>query len=181
MLLADVALRLCLSADEHSIWLVLVPGGTEHVVAAELRDQILAQGGSARIGDDDETRTNAIVLFVLESDAVPSWPARLDAERSRLVKGHTVAFIIAEPHAGQFLRDAPHVASFIGKRVVSTSAEDDEAPAEQVERRLQSLREAYGMTDEQARQAFESGSSSDAHLLEWMILLGDEDEEGTGA
>lgn len=181
MLLASVALRLRISEKGHAVWMILVPGGSEQAVAMGLVEQITEQGGSACLWNGREPCTEAIALLVLADDAIPEWAARLDDERNRLVDEHTVALVIAEPRASELLHRAPHVASFIGKRVISTSVEDDDAPPEHVERRLQSLRDAYGMTDEQARQAFESGEGSgDPHLLEWMILLGTDTEGARG-
>lgn len=179
MLLASLALRLRLSEDHHAVWLVLVPEGTERVVALELRDQIIEQGGAACVLPGDEPSSGTIVLITLENDAPAGEYARVDDLRSTLVEAHTVAFVIAESRADELLRDAPHTASFVAGRVVSTTAEDDDAPPEYVQRRLESLREALGMTDEQAREAFESGRlAGNAHLLEWMILLGESQEGG---
>lgn len=181
MLISSVALRLRLSEGSSAAWLVLVPDGTELAVALELQREIVAQGGGASIWPGEAPGSGAIALFAVTGDALERLPARLDELRSTLVENGVVAFIVAEPHGGKFLHDAPHMASFIADRVVATTADDDEAPPEYVARRLASLREAYGMTDAQARAAFESGRfADDLHFLEWMVLLGDEPKEGSG-
>jgi hypothetical protein len=161
--------------------LILVPEGTERAVALELDDEITRQGGSAWVWPGQEPGSGSIGLLVVTGDALDVLPVRLDDLRSTLIKDNVVVFIVSEPHGGKFLHDAPHMASFVADRVVSTSAEDDEAPPEYVARRLASLREAYGMTDDQAREAFESGGfADDIHFLEWMILLGHVPETGAG-
>lgn len=180
MSISSVALRLRLSEDSAAAWLVLVPEGTERAVALELQSEISAQGGTAWIWPGEEPVSASVALFVVPHSAVAALPAHLDDFRSTLTKDSVVAFIVPEPHGGKFLHDAPHLASFVADRVVYTNVEDDEAPPEYVARRLASLREAYGMTDEQARQAYESGrASDDIYFLEWMILL-DDAPEGEG-
>lgn len=179
MLIPSVALRLRLSEGSSAAWLVLVPEGTERAVALELDDEITRQGGAAWVWPGQEPGSGSIGLLVVTGDALEVLPARLDDFRSTLIKDSVVAFIVPEPRGGDFLHDAPHMASFVANRVVSTSAEDDEAPPEYVARRLASLREAYGMTDEQAREAFESGRfADDIHFLEWMVLLGEPPKVG---
>lgn len=174
MLISSVALRLRLSEDSAAAWLVLVPEGTERAVAMELQSEISAQGGRAWIWPGEEPVSGSVALFVVPHSAVAALPPHLDDFRATLTKDSVAAFIVPEPLGGEFLHDAPHMASFVADRVVRTNADDDEAPPEYIARRLASLREAYGMTDEQAREAFASGrAADDIYFLEWMILLDD--------
>ena len=180
-LISSVALRLRLSEGSGAAWLILVPEGTERAVALELQSEIAAQGGMASVWPGRTPEPSEIALFVVTGDALEILPPRLDELRSKLTNDGVVAFVVAEARGGQFLHDAPHMASFVADRVVATSAEDDQAPPEYVARRLASLREAYGMTDAQAREAFASGQhADDIHLLEWMVLLG-QDADGGGS
>jgi hypothetical protein len=182
MLVPSVALRLRLSEGNSAAWLILAPEETERAVALELQREILAQGGMASVWPGQALGTSVIALLVVTGDALDIMPARLDELRSQLTKdGGVLAFVVPEAHGGKFLHDAPHIASFVADRVVSTSAEDDVAPPEYIDRRLASLRETYGMTDEQAREAFESGRfADDIYFLEWMVLLGGASKDGRG-
>lgn len=172
MLIPSVSLRLLESTGGPAWYLITVPEGTEHGVAAELHAEIVAQGGSACVWPGHELGSAPVTIMVIAGDAVSKLPAYLDTHRSTLANWGVLAFVIEHDAAGRFLHDAPHVASFVGGRVIATTAEDDDAPPEYVARRLDSLREAYGMTDAQAREAFESGRhADDIYFLEWMVLL----------
>lgn len=179
MLVSSLALRLRVSEGSSAAWLVLVPEGTERNVALELQSEIVAQDGSASVWPGQDPGSEPIALLVVAGDALRVLPPRLDALRSTLTKDSVVAFIVPEAHGGKFLHDASFMASFVGGRAVYTNADDDEAPPEYVARRLASLREAYGMTDEQAREAFASGrAAADIHFLEWMVLLDEPADNG---
>lgn len=172
MLLAAVALRL-LESSGVSWWLITVPDGAELAVASELREELEAQDASVHTWPGPPPDSDPVIsLFVVTKDVLEQLPARLDAARSRLAEHGVLAFILAESNAGAFLSAAPHVASFIGGKLLDTST-DEPPPSEFIERRLASLRSTYAMTDEEARTAFEQDQAADTlDLLEWMVLLG---------
>lgn len=172
MLLASVALRL-LESSGISWWLLTVPNGTELAVASELREELEAQGATVYTWPGPPLDlAPAVSLFVITSDALERLPALLDTERTRLAELGVIAFILAEPNAGPFLSAAPHVASFIGGKVLDTAT--DEAPSSEfIERRLASLRSTYALTDDQAREKFEADQATEPlDFLEWMVLIG---------
>lgn len=173
MLLQSVALRLLESSSAW--WLVTVPEGSERAVGNELMQELIAQGGTVSLWPGQEPGSEPVSLLIVAGSALQELPVLLDSIRGTLAKSGVVAFIVAESRAGDFLHDAPHVASFVAGHVVSTTAEDDDAPPEYIARRLESLRKAYGMSDEAAREAYRAGRApDDLHFLEWMILLGDD-------
>lgn len=155
MLLSSVALSILESSHTPTWWMVTVPKGTEHAVAKDLDDEFGVQGGHSCLWPGQEPGSAPISLMVVTEDTLPGLSRQLDELRSKLGESGTVVLVIADSKAGDFLHDAPHMASFVAGRVVATTAGDDEAPPEYVARRLASLREAYGMTDAQAREAFE--------------------------
>ncbi|MEM9459027.1 MAG: hypothetical protein AAGF11_32920 [Myxococcota bacterium] len=175
LLLQSVALRLLESLGTTAWWVVAVPEGTERAAANELEHEIRLQGGSVSVGPTHISDAKPdITLLVVTHGAAEFLPALLDSLRSRLAEHRVLAFIVSESRAGHFLHQAPHVASFVGSRLVFTAVEDDDAPAHYASRRLESLRRQYGMTDDQARAAFEAAQKADdIHLLEWMLLLGE--------
>lgn len=184
MLIQSVSLRLLESIGSSAWWMITVPHGTERAVAEAIQADIIMQGGSARLWPDQEPGPEGVTLCILSSDAPQEMPidfGDFDARRSKMATWGVVALVIGSSNARGFLNRAPHVASFLGGRVLETSIEDDDAPPEYVARRLASLREAYGMTDDQAREAFQSGRfADDIHFLEWMVLLGDFPKESNG-
>ncbi|MFO7561006.1 MAG: hypothetical protein R6X02_00055 [Enhygromyxa sp.] len=172
MLLASVALRL-LESSGTSWWLITVPDGCELAVASELREELEAQVDPVFTWPGPTPDAPPVVsLFVVTKDVLGQLPTQLEGARSRLAEHGVIAFILAESNAGTFLSTAPHVASFIGGKVLETST-DDAPPSEFIERRLASLRSTYALSDEQARAAFEQDQAPDPlDFLEWMVLLG---------
>jgi hypothetical protein len=179
MLIQSVALRLLESAESGAWWMITVPEGTEHAVASQLREEIATQGGAVHLWPE-EAPGSGITLYACTPSVAQGLSSQLDTYRSSMAKQGAVVLIVAESTAGELLHGSPHVASFIAGRVAATNADDDDAPPEYVARRLASFREAYGMTDVQAREAFESGHfADDIHFLEWMVLLGEGSKEST--
>jgi hypothetical protein len=180
MLISSVALRLSESSGT-TWWLVCVPADAVQAVTSELREQLEAMGVQARLWGD-EPNPSAGVTLVAVTDGFSTKEAHdLDWNRSRWAQEGVVAFVVGSNNVQTFLHDAPHVASFIGGKIVETEVDDGEVPAAITERRLASLRETYAMSDEEARDAFAAGKTPH-HLdfLEWMVLLGNrEGETGT--
>lgn len=172
MLLASVALHL-LESSGTTWWLVTVPDDSELAVVSELRDELEAQTGPIYVWPGPPpTEPPVISLFTVTREALAQLPGQLDAERSSLATCGVLAFIVAESNAGAFLSAAPHVASFIGGKVLDTST-DEPPPTEFIERRLASLRSTYELSDEQARALFEQDQAPEPlDFLEWMVLLG---------
>jgi len=175
VILASVALRL-LESSGVTWWLVTVPEGEELAVAHELSEELAVHVDSVRTWPgssfDVEPDTGPHVsVFAVSDDVVDALSHRLDAERSRLAEHGVIAFVVAERNARAFLNAAPHVASFIGGKVLDTTIEEA-PPVALFERRLDSLRSTYQMTDQQARALFERDDAPESlDFLEWMMLL----------
>ena len=177
MLASSVALRLSESSGT-TWWLISVPASTQSEVAAELREQLEALDVEVRVLPGELQPDAQVTLWIVTEDQIATFARLVDDSRSQLANEGVLAFILAEPQVRPFLQAAPHVASFIGGKVLETSADEDEASPELTERRLASLREAYAMTDDEARAAFRSGHPPDElDFLEWMVLLGDHRED----
>lgn len=170
MLSSSVALRLSESSGT-TWWLISVPIGTEAAVAEDLREQLSMLEVPVQVSPQPLS-TAAITLLPVTNDRVESLAGEIDRTRSRWTG--VLAFIVGEPNVRTFLDHAPHVASFIGGKVVDTRVDDETTPDEIIDRRLSSLRETYAMSDDEARAAFESGHSlHQLDFLEWMVLLGE--------
>jgi hypothetical protein len=173
MLISSAALRLSESSGT-TWWLVSVPAGTEASVAAGLCEQLGMLEVPVRSIPGDPNPDARLIVFVVDTDDVSALAGLLDKSRSLLAGQGVLALVIAEPNVRPFLQAAPHVASFIGGKVIECDDDDEEAPPEIKQRRLESLRETYGITDAEAREIFRTGQAPEGiDFLEWMVLLGD--------
>ncbi|MCB9762426.1 MAG: hypothetical protein H6739_21695 [Alphaproteobacteria bacterium] len=95
---------------------------------------------------------------------------RLDTARNRLMGGPMLVIVTTEEGAAQLRRHAPNLWSWVGSRCFVVAEQDRGA---QLERRLESLREATGLTDEAVITRAQAGElPPDPVFGEWLALLG---------
>lgn len=171
--LSKIALRVS-ESNPDAWWLVVVPAGEVSAMVQELEEELESLGSSARSGSLDDPRPGAGILLL---PMTPALANRVDALRNELAGQGAIVLVIAESDLPAFRAQAPHVASFIGGKLFESSVEDAQAPPQLVERRLESLRQSYGMSDDEAREAVRLDQApNELDFIEWMVLLGDEGE-----
>lgn len=150
----------------------------EAVVDAMDDAQAVGEGGSTtmvRAGQDlpdvveGSSSGDVVVVVGLERmDAAAL--AALDLRRNRMVGGASVVLVMPEGFVPAVRRYMPNTWSLIGPRgwwVESTGSALD------VDERLASLRERYGLTDDQLVAEAERGELPlDPPMVEWLVLLG---------
>ena len=135
-------------------------GGSTQIVEAGLGLPDVVRAGSS--GD-------VVVVVGLErlDQAVL---AKLDLRRNRMVGASSLVLVLSEEFVPAVRRWMPNTWSLIGPRGWWVETKDSDLD---VDERLASLRERFGLTDNQLVAEAERGELPlDPPLVEWLVLLG---------
>lgn len=117
-----------------------------------------------------EPDSDCIALIGLENWGSEQWQA-LDVNRNALDRPGPILLCLTTDAADALARFAPNVRSYLGSFHV-IGLDQSGMDKEEVERRLDSLRTLYGLTDQQVIEKVQDGTlPPGAHFVEWLILL----------
>lgn len=119
-----------------------------------------------------QARGSLVILHTLATLGAQGW-ARMDELRNRLESVEGLVLLIAPEDLELLQRHAPNLSSWLGGRVYSyADGPLHLAPAE-VQRRLATLRSAFGKTDDEVLALARTNDlPPEPEYAEWLILLG---------
>lgn len=183
--LDELAFRIVESAEPNA-WMVAVTSraSTAASLCAEL-EQLRDPGDRPPVMVTVETATALFeavhacprgAMVVLGAAMFPDedW-RRLDANRTRLVRGDITVLILDEIGAGRLENLAPNLASWVGGRVwrIADDAAEPELSRSEIDQRLATLEAWAGHSGGEVIRLAEAGQlPRDPEYAEWLILLG---------
>ncbi len=163
-----------------NVWSALVIEENETAqTLEELQDgiEIFAECTVASFDVQDTTAkidgsTDYLLLWNFDQWTTPMWQ-QFDCQRSYLDRGKRGgSIIISELALGKMLSDSPNFASWIGSKIFRLILGSEILTDEECEKRLATLREWKGLTDEEVIALAEARKMPrDPEYGEWLILL----------
>jgi hypothetical protein len=185
--IGEMALRIM--ARPGAWFALLVSAGEASRLADRLADEITmlgdatpkctdAAGGAATLAHE-ACAAGTLVAAGFEAFDDDEW-RHLDLLRSQLVRDQPVVLVLSTQSFERLMRNAPNVASLLGGAVWALDPDAELLTEEEREERLQVLRARFGLSDaEVIERAARGGIPLDAHVAEWLVLLGRGDLLGT--
>jgi hypothetical protein len=178
--IGEMALRIV--ARPGAWFALLAPPPEVSRVADQLSEEIAVLGTAAPKRADASAGAASLVHEAGEAGALVSagfeklndeeW-RHLDLWRSQLVRDDPVVLILSMAAFERLMRNAPNVASLLGGAVWALDAEAELLTDEEKDERLRALRARFGLSDAEMLARVEHGEVPlDAHLAEWLVLLG---------
>ena len=168
--------------SESTAWcLVQRPEGARAEVLEALQEEagfqglplaVLPQEPLASLPQRVTGAAPSLVLVEVTPGAGERLGQALESARSRYPMRKQVVLLLSGPDAEALLGAAPHFASFVETVTLLASDEIPALSPEDRESRLQRLREAHDLSDEEVLRMAEAHTlSPDPDFAEWLILL----------
>jgi hypothetical protein len=169
---------------EPGFCMLLAPS-FEAGLSNELRDELDVQTGKSlgTLDVHDLTAADLVEQLPAKQDPVilthgfEAWHddqfASLDVNRSRLETGAFLIFTVDPQTAARFLNHAPNIRSFLGANIFAIGRDPSFMTPEEIEDRLNQLRNHYGLSDATVIERAANGDlPPEPHFVEWLLLLG---------
>jgi hypothetical protein len=183
MCAAEAALRL-MARRGRGDWMAFVvePGMDPQAVAVELAEEMESCGermvervGGARDVQDLLSRLAAqhgpVVVSGLDGWPASEW-AHLDRLRSRLTRDERTALVLDRASFEHLMQEAPNFSSWLGASVVSYRPDASALDDDERRRRLDTLSEWSGLSDEDVVLRASAGTlPAEPEFAEWLVLL----------